>query len=257
MAWYMAKSLEVLRGQLDTLAPHRSKVSDGGIGDTAHSARTSDHNPIAGTGQVCARDFTHDPAGGLDCHWLARVLIGSGDGRIKYIIWDGRWWRPGIGWKTYTGDNPHTKHLHLSVFSGSTGDQTRAWNLGAPGQSGDKDLNANQELMLKRIHEQLTGTQDPAKGWPGYPSLEYPWVKSTPVDFIRAMDQNVIRMNRAIAAIGSNIAKINGVDPKEVAAALLPDVLATVKEQLANVDNLDEAAVADRLAENLAGRLAQ
>ncbi len=128
----------------------------------------------------------------------------------------------------------------------------------APGGVGEEDeLNDKERLQLARIHEQLMGTMDPKQGWPGFPSLEYPWVKSTPVDFIRAMDQNVIRMNRAIAAIGSNIAKISGVDPKELAAALLPDVLATIKEQLADVDTLDEDAVADKLAANLAGRLAQ
>ncbi len=130
MAWYIARSLETLRAQLNAMAPRRSTASDGGIGDAAHSARTSDHNPTS-SGQVCARDLTHDPAGGLDGHWLARVLVASGDSRIKYIIWDRRIWTPGVGLKAYTGSNPHTKHLHLSVRAGALGDQNRPWNLGA------------------------------------------------------------------------------------------------------------------------------
>src|ERR1043165_429852 len=61
MAWYIAKSLETLRHQLNTIAPNRSTKSDGGIGDAAHSARLSDHNPTS-SGQVCAPHLTNDPA---------------------------------------------------------------------------------------------------------------------------------------------------------------------------------------------------
>jgi hypothetical protein len=147
-SWYIAQSLETLRFQLNAMAPQRSKVSDGGIGDAAHSSRTSDHNPIDGTGQVCARDYTHDPAGGLDCHWLARQLTTNGDNRTKYVIWDRRIWTPGIGWKSYTGVNPHTKHLHLSVKAGAVGDQTRAWALGLTPGAGDDDMALSDEVKL-------------------------------------------------------------------------------------------------------------
>ena len=68
--WRVAQSLETLRFQLNAMAPGRSKASDGGIGDTDHQNRNSDHNPwvLDGSrGVVTARDFTHDPAGGCDC----------------------------------------------------------------------------------------------------------------------------------------------------------------------------------------------
>lgn len=161
MGFYIAGSLEKLRAQLNALAPNRSKVSDGGIGDAAHSSRTSDHNPIAGTGQVCARDFTHDPAGGLDCHVLAVALVKSGDARIKYIIWNRRIWTLNLGWQPYGGDNPHTKHLHLSVRSGALGDGTRAWvlNLSAPDQ--EDDMNAEQDQRLREIAVAVLGTAKP------------------------------------------------------------------------------------------------
>lgn len=135
MAWYVARSLDTLLSQLNALAPRRSKISDGSIGDAAHSSRTSDHNPTS-AGQVCARDFTHDPAGGLDCQWLANMLVASGDARIKYVIWNRRIWTPGVGWKAYSGSNPHTSHLHLSVRAGVIGNGTQVWNLGtaAPDQ---------------------------------------------------------------------------------------------------------------------------
>lgn len=147
--WYIAASLEKLRAQLNALAPKRSKLSDGGIGDAAHNARSSDHNPIEGTGQVCARDFTHDPAGGLDCHVLAAALVANRDARIKYIIWNHRIWTLNTGWQNYTGENPHTKHLHLSVRSGALGDGTRAWVLSSIPAPGGGDQEDEMQLTDK------------------------------------------------------------------------------------------------------------
>lgn len=135
--WRVARSLDTLLAQLNKLAPKRSKVSDGSIGDAAHASRESDHNPyikLAGVGIVRARDFTNDPKGGLDCNWLANALVASGDPRIRYIIWNRRIWTPGRGWAAYKGSNPHDKHLHLSV-SEQPGwfDSTLPWRLaGAP-----------------------------------------------------------------------------------------------------------------------------
>lgn len=143
-AWRVARSLDVLLAQLNKLAPSRSKKSDGSIGDAAHASRESDHNPyikLDGVGIVRARDFTHDPFGGLDCNWLAAVLVASDDPRIRYVIWNRRIWTPGRGWVAYKGSNPHDKHLHLSV-SEQPGwfDSTMPWALndariGSPGKS--------------------------------------------------------------------------------------------------------------------------
>src|SRR5690606_30851968 len=90
--WYVALSLETLRLQLNALFPNRSKASDGGIGDERHQTSNSDHNPHVrdknGRPVVTARDFTHDPANGLDCNKLAAALIAHKDPRIKYLIWN-------------------------------------------------------------------------------------------------------------------------------------------------------------------------
>jgi len=136
MAWRVAKSLNKLLDQLNAMAPNRDKRSDGSIGDTSHQNRNSDHNPWYGPGIVTARDFTHDPEGGLDCHWLAGQLARLRDWRIKYIIWDRRIWNPAQGWKPYHGVNPHTSHLHLSVVASPACDDTSAWNLGTAGGGG-------------------------------------------------------------------------------------------------------------------------
>jgi hypothetical protein len=134
MAWRVARSLDVLLGQLNALAPNRSKVSDGSIGDAAHATRDSDHNPwcvLKGQPLVTARDFTHDPAGGLDCNRLATSLVRARDSRLKYLIWNRRIWQG--SWQPYSGADDHTHHLHLSVVAGPAADTTTPWNLGTGG----------------------------------------------------------------------------------------------------------------------------
>jgi len=137
VAWKVAESLERLLAQLNALAPHRSKASDGSIGDAAHASRDSDHNPwlvLNDQPLVTARDFTHDPASGLDCATLANDLWWNKDERIKYVIWNRRIMSGAGGpspwlWRNYNGTNPHTKHLHLSVVADARCRSARAWIL--------------------------------------------------------------------------------------------------------------------------------
>ena len=125
--WRIAKSLEVLRLQLNQMFPNRSKASDGGIGDAAHASRNSDHNPWVdlknNQGVVTARDFTHDPANGLDSGAVADRLRNCHDARLKYIISNKRIasstsvnGQPPWAWRPYTGSNAHNHHFHISVL---------------------------------------------------------------------------------------------------------------------------------------------
>jgi hypothetical protein len=139
--WRIAKSLETLRAQINALAPGRSKVSDGGIGDPAHASRKSDHNPwvdLQGNrGVVTARDFTHDPSGGCDAGVLAEQIRAARDPRVKYIIWNKQiassssvggaapW-----AWRPYSGANAHRHHVHISVLpERAKYDDESPWNV--------------------------------------------------------------------------------------------------------------------------------
>lgn len=123
MTWRVAEALEVLRKQINAKFPARSKAWDGGIGDEAHATRNSDHNPWVKEGSVgivTARDFTHDPASGMDSYKLAEQLRESRDPRIKYIISNRRICSSEVApwtWRPYTGSNPHDHHVHVSVKS--------------------------------------------------------------------------------------------------------------------------------------------
>lgn len=135
MAWRMANSLDVLLTQINALSPNRSKASDGGIGNAEHSARTSDHNPDD-DGVVKARDFTHDPAHGIDSEKLAEAIRLSRDSRVKYIISNRKICsgsgqdHPAWVWRPYTGANPHNHHCHISVKRDRPHyDSTTPWDL--------------------------------------------------------------------------------------------------------------------------------
>jgi hypothetical protein len=165
-SWKVADSLDQLRDQLDEHAPERSTASDGAIGDEDHADRTSDHNPwwkLNGQHYVTARDFTHDPDGGLDCHDLAGALRDSRDQRVKYVIWNERIMSGGEGrdpwrWRDYDGPNPHTRHLHLSVVPDARALSSIPWLLpgltsapsrvvGVLRRGGDNDVSAVVELQ--------------------------------------------------------------------------------------------------------------
>jgi len=136
MAWRVAKSLIRLREQIDIKAPKRSKASDGTIGDAAHAASTSDHNPWVKDGPigvVTAIDITHDPEDGCDAQQIVNALVASKDLRIKYIIWNRQIIssivKPWV-WRPYSGKNPHSHHFHLSIQPDkSLYDSLESWHL--------------------------------------------------------------------------------------------------------------------------------
>lgn len=115
-----------LRAQIDRAFPGRDKRSDGWIGDPAHAARVSDHNPKNGI--VYAIDIDENMGkgrfrNGRTARRLANELIayaGSGkpgSERIKYVVYENaiasgtyrsKWWK----WRP--GNWGHTQHIHVS-----------------------------------------------------------------------------------------------------------------------------------------------
>lgn len=139
MAWRVFNSLLVLRGQVDLLAPDRATGADGTICDTNHPT-TSDHCPhdVPGVGpeMVSALDLTQDPAGGFDSYRFAEVLRIHRDARIKYVISNHRMFSsyatssyPAWTWRPYSGTDPHTNHVHISVLDAPISDTKTPWNL--------------------------------------------------------------------------------------------------------------------------------
>lgn len=161
MSWRLAASLEVLRSQLNAAFPTRNKASDGTIGDAAHAATKSEHNPNS-AGVVTAFDITHDPSSGLDGTKLASFLIL--DSRVWYVIWNNRIWEASTGWRQYFGADPHTSHVHISTKQNSGNyDNNSNWNIG------DETMQPNDLNLLSQVawDRQIDGSDNFVKNYTG------------------------------------------------------------------------------------------
>lgn len=122
MSWFLAPALATLRSEIDAKYPTRDRTSDGTIGDAAHRARKSDHNPDP-DGEVRALDVDRDIAKGFVARDLAERIVASRDPRISYIISKGQIVSGPDGpkpwqWRPYNGINGHFEHAHFSVRKG-------------------------------------------------------------------------------------------------------------------------------------------
>ena len=124
--FFLAPSLDKLRDQINERWPNRDKTSDGWIGDPAHSARISDHNPDYSDGGI-VRALDVD-INGINVDELLAAVVGAP--RVAYIIFNRRIWTHAKGWQTYTGPNPHTGHIHISIAHNNFAEARATWNLG-------------------------------------------------------------------------------------------------------------------------------
>lgn len=126
MAHYLAPSLARLRAEINTRWPDRDKASDGWIGDTAHQATRSDHNPNE-RDSVNAIDVDKD---GVD---VAEIIDAfQAHPAAHYWIYNREICDADTGWQrsAYAGPNPHTAHLHLSIRQTATAEQnTEHWGV--------------------------------------------------------------------------------------------------------------------------------
>lgn len=123
---YLARSLVTARTQLNVRWPNRDRTLDGWIGDAAHQARKSDHNPDS-RGIVHAIDVDKD---GIHVPTvLAAFMLHPS---TRYIIFNRRAFRSVDRYapRAYTGENPHTGHIHLSIqYTVAAENSAVAWNF--------------------------------------------------------------------------------------------------------------------------------
>lgn len=134
----------LIRGmtELNALFPNRPQgAQEGTIGDATHRAEGtgSDHNPDA-AGVVRAWDIDCTAGAPFDPQTLANHLaammrtVGRYNlfGSRGYVIFNHRItaWSPWGAWAPYSGTDPHTQHIHVSVGAlPSEYDDVETWNL--------------------------------------------------------------------------------------------------------------------------------
>ena len=140
----MAKLVEggvTLRDQLNARFSDRHKRSDGWIGDSAHSARKSDHNPDK-RGWVHALDIDENFGkgkwrNGRNAQALADQILAyarsglPGADRVKYVVYEnaiasGTYKATWFKWRK--GNWGHEAHVHVS-FTASAEKDGQLWPL--------------------------------------------------------------------------------------------------------------------------------
>jgi hypothetical protein len=133
VAAYLAPSLRQGRADVDARWPNRVRKSDGWIGDAKHRAGKSDHNP-ASSGVVRATDTTVE---GIDPNEYVAACCRHP--ATRYVIYNRviRHRSDNFAPRRYTGDNPHTSHIHRSIDATSAAEQdTTPLDLGVPLKAG-------------------------------------------------------------------------------------------------------------------------
>lgn len=123
---YLAPSLARARTAINTRWPNRDKASDGWIGDSAHASRTSDHNPDPPSMVVRALDVDKD---GIHVPTVLCAFLLHPE--VRYVIHNRRIYHVSRDMKpvAYTGSNPHTGHIHVSIEHTKVAEASKAgWN---------------------------------------------------------------------------------------------------------------------------------
>ena len=165
-----AHSLTVLLGEVNRAFPNRDKASDGWLGDAAHAARKSDHNPNS-RGVVDARDFDiddRDPNKDLRTLLIKAAIHHPA---TNYVISNGKIYERSNGFRArdYTGSNGHFHHVHVSIQQTVAAENSnRPWYLLTGGipptvyrythlsrERGDRNIDVAP--IQKRLHVDNTG----------------------------------------------------------------------------------------------------
>jgi len=143
--WYLNRALTNFRSAVNARYPNRDKASDGTVGDDAHQATSSDHNPDpAGepdAGSVDAWDMDVDLRSGNDAAAIERLkAVFQAHESSRYWIHNRQIASRSTGWRRdpYTGPNPHERHVHWNTRESHEA-STVPWLL-PPEPSGDTML---------------------------------------------------------------------------------------------------------------------
>ncbi len=221
----------------------------------------------------------------MDIDRLSDELAASRDPSIKYIIansliLDSRPGNRPWQWVPYSGSNPHTKHLHLSVMDNPSCDDTRPWNLpmlgGRPVPAPPPAPGGIEDMALDTTFTDAFGNRQTIESWmkdvaKKVNDLHYPAVapgsvpSRIPGDRNRTTVYDMIKDNTSWTnqTLGRVIAlqAANGVDPAAVAEALRPvvaDVVGPVIEASVTAAlGADNQAQADAIVAEIAQRLTE
>lgn len=242
MAAVKTKNIINFAAQMDRRWPNRDHTSDGWIGDAAHQAETSGHNPDDTAGSKPAWDGDADTKQEVRAYDADSDLREAGsnmqmvvDHLIKlpgfssvcrYLIYNHYWWHYSDGFtkKPYSGASAHEEHLH---YEG-------AWSDAA-------DENGTFDFRLDEVGVNMDWTDKPWSATAVRPI--------SVADALQSTYNNTANVPTLIATVSSLSATLAQVLANVVAddgekAAILADAQAKHAEVLASISNIDDTLFA-------------
>lgn len=171
--WVLTQGLQNLRRQLNERWPDRDHTSDGTIGDAAHQAEMSGHNPDDTRGSRAAWSGDSDSipeVRAFDCDSdfrepgttaqmvvdHIRTLKGL-SAVIRYIIFNRTMYHSRDGFKPtpYSGASAHTEHIHFEGAWSQAADNNTSFDFRLE-EVGDMPLTtADADVLINRMAARL------------------------------------------------------------------------------------------------------